>query len=855
MQWLNNGEESHYSLNYYYDPMSDLINSWTQIKWFLERGISLVPTRDKDVIVRGTVYAAKTTFEDWGNYKSKIITEEELWHQMEKYSTTSVAVVCGKVSGNLEIIDLDPKNKAGIEVLVLKDIKELLPNLFKRLRLHRTPSGGYHILFRIIGTQPNGSKKISGRPPTIEELNLNPKAKPVYFIETRGEGGYALTPPSFGYSVVNDVEIPLITFEERQSLINICLNYNEIIKNPKIIKTPSAKDNDYYDENPFLHYSRTGDPIELLTELGWKFVKQNGVHLWFTRPGKENGVSGSFNLETRIFWSWSPNWDGEDQKGYYLSTLLRDIKFSSDAKKAYDYLVEHGFGKVKEKYEKEQVKSKASSFKEIPPNFSEQAKKDFQELREHLEEIHPYGIFWNITRTDVEISRERLYDIAAELGFRNYDDEVVQVIGKFVWKRSRREFFDILKSYIKVEENDLFIKINDTYEAFLQRNGAFTMERLKILEEDELLNDTKTTCYKFFSDYWFKITANDISALSYDKLEKLIIASKVQMRKAVLGESGRYLKFLEHAIELGKNYTYIQNITGFLCHEYKDATTAYIILLTEKCEDPKHGGGSGKNLYCELLSYSTTFLNRPASQSLLDRNFFQSWNGERVMAISDLPKDFRFEFLKELTSGSGVIKKLFKDEKVIPVQKLPKIICQTQYSFEIKDGGLRRRIIPLEFTEFFTKQQGVDTYFGIMFPDDWNEEDWGGYNMFILKSIQTWLKGGCKLHSNPLSEPGWNKQFKLSYSEVTIDFIEKHWNDWIKAEVVTNEQFKDQFDTFFTQAGVMPGYRPSMAKLNKAIEDYAIRKNVKFEKDHRWQDHNGTTFLGKKFTDFSDQPF
>lgn len=36
---------------------------------------------------------------------------------------------------------------------------------------------------------------------------------------------------------------------------------------------------------------------------------------------------------------------------------------------------------------------------------------------------------------------------------------------------------------------------------------------------------------------------------------------------------------------------------------------------------------------------------------------------------------------------------------------------QTNYSYEITDGGLKRRIIPLEFTNFFTDRGGLDVHF------------------------------------------------------------------------------------------------------------------------------------------------
>jgi hypothetical protein len=175
-------------------------NSWTPIKWLLENGISIIPVRDKP---QGD-YVAKTPYTGWKKYQTEIISMPVLWEQMDKHKTTAVAIICGKVSGNLEIIDIDVKYKPGVDASIFMTIKEIYPELFARLRIHKTPSGGYHILYRTsTGTIP-GNKKLAGRHKTEAEIAVQEKPKTVNFIETRGEGGYALAPPSMNYTVFQE---------------------------------------------------------------------------------------------------------------------------------------------------------------------------------------------------------------------------------------------------------------------------------------------------------------------------------------------------------------------------------------------------------------------------------------------------------------------------------------------------------------------------------------------------------------------------------------------------------------------------------------------------------------------------
>jgi hypothetical protein len=264
----------------------------------------------------------------------------------------------------------------------------------------------------------------------------------------------------------------------------------------------------------------------------------------------------------------------------------------------------------------------------------------------------------------------------------------------------------------------------------------------------------------------------------------------------------------------------IKSIIGYLCHEYKDETTGYIIVLTEQCPDPKEGGGSGKNLFCNLLSHSTTYHSKNGAQCKFDQNFFQSWNGQRIMGISDVPKHFNFEFLKEPSTGTFILKKLYKDEVEVKVEDGMKFIVQTNFSYEISDGGLKRRIIPIEFTDFFTKAGGIDAHFGCHFPTGWELEDWYNYDTVIIESIATWLALGKKLTTAILTETGWEKQFELSYGENITEFIKNNFYDWARRESIPAKEIKSELLKFYNELDTPKTYRASPKRLTLALKEY-----------------------------------
>src|ERR1700752_2443372 len=142
-----------------------LRNVWQEIEQLLDHGINLIPVRDKDTIYKGKLFEAKTPYAEWKTYQYEFIDRAVLFDQMaNKYDTTAVAMVCGAVSGNLEVIDFDTKYYPGIDATVLSALQQLYPDIFEKLKRHRTRSGGIHLVYRIEGHEVPASTHLAERP-------------------------------------------------------------------------------------------------------------------------------------------------------------------------------------------------------------------------------------------------------------------------------------------------------------------------------------------------------------------------------------------------------------------------------------------------------------------------------------------------------------------------------------------------------------------------------------------------------------------------------------------------------------------------------------------------------------------
>jgi hypothetical protein len=252
-------------------------------------------------------------------------------------------------------------------------------------------------------------------------------------------------------------------------------------------------------------------------------------------------------------------------------------------------------------------------------------------------------------------------------------------------------------------------------------------------------------------------------------------------------------------------------------------------------------------VFSSLFKFTTTYKNIPGTQVQFNEKFLQSWSGQRVFSISDVPKRFDFVFLKELTTGSGILKKLFRDEVALESKDMPKLIISTNYSYEVTDGGLKRRIIPIEFTDFFTRQGGVNAYFNAMFPEDWSAEDWSGFDTIIVQSISAYLAANGRLSPAPLTATGWVKQYEQMFGQLTHQFIANNMESWLYKVEVKNEDFMAQYRAFCMENNIQNKYQLSTTLMNRALEDYCDHYGIDFDKHHQLK-LNNINYKCKRFT-------
>ena len=247
-------------------------------------------------------------------------TEEDVAKWIAK-GVKSWGVAGGAVSGNLVTLDFDEKHYAGLYDLWYAKLSDDLKRVVDTCHKNSTRNKGMHLRYRTQTTQP--TSKLASR----VELNKTTNKEGIETTaETRGEGSYALIPPSDGYITTQGslLALPLISDEIHEQLIDILRTFNEVEDEPEP-EYKWAPSSDATGDRPGDKLARNMTWNEILEPHGW--IEESKDH--WRRPGKTEGqgISATTNYDNRpMFYVFSSSAAPFKQnKGYskfHVYTLL-----------------------------------------------------------------------------------------------------------------------------------------------------------------------------------------------------------------------------------------------------------------------------------------------------------------------------------------------------------------------------------------------------------------------------------------------------------------------------------------------------------------------------------------------------
>jgi hypothetical protein len=309
---------------------------------FANQGISVVP-----VATDGT---KRPGIASWKQYQETRPTTAELMTWFA--DAQGVGVICGKVSGNLEMLELEGRAVADKMHL---DLKEMAGNaglgeVWDRINngyVEMTPSGGIHWLYRIDGEVP-GNTKLARKPGDEDKVEV--------LAETRGEGGFVIVAPTNGTChpsggawtmlVGSAKSIPTLTVAERQGLHQLFATFDCVPKVEFVTEELAPKGGNL---TPGDDYNAKVTWEQVLEPLGWKKVYTNkaGVTSW-RRPGKSEGISATTNhAGNDKFFVFSSSTQFEPERSYSKFAIFTLVEHQGDFTASARALRSQGYGEAR----------------------------------------------------------------------------------------------------------------------------------------------------------------------------------------------------------------------------------------------------------------------------------------------------------------------------------------------------------------------------------------------------------------------------------------------------------------------------------------------------------------------------
>lgn len=264
----------------------------------------------------------------WKRFQAERATREtvERWFADNH---PGLGVICGKVSGNLEMLELEARavNEGLFDRLVELAKAEGLYGLLERLvngYAETTPSGGRHWLYFVEAEHVYGNTKLAVRPKTEDELAVDASTPTLTLIETRGEGGFTVCAPSHGtvhqtgrpYVMVRGsfATIPTLSATEYKQLHDLCRKLSAVpanepgpppkpvdpAKRAKVKTWSGGTVGDSWMDAVEAHLAGSWTMRSLLEHYGWEHSHDAGEYVYMAHPSAHHDVSASINGNGRL---------------------------------------------------------------------------------------------------------------------------------------------------------------------------------------------------------------------------------------------------------------------------------------------------------------------------------------------------------------------------------------------------------------------------------------------------------------------------------------------------------------------------------------------------------------------------
>jgi hypothetical protein len=777
-----------------------MINS---AKYYLQTGVSVIPT--------SLIKSPHHTIKSWTKYQFEQMAEDEVSHLF--YGAAGIATIGGMVSGGRVHIDFD--TKYDLTGTLYEDycnqINDIDPTILKRMVIVRTPSGGYHWIYNT-DAPIIPSMKLAQRETTNDERDHKPNELIKVLIETKGDKGYCLAPPTKGYLFISELKSPIhISKSEEEVILEVARSFDkvphQIIKEPK--NTSILNTNDYI-ESPFEAYNKSGNVNAVLVQHGWQAVYQKGSKTFYKRPGdSKTKTSGNYDSEKRWFSVFSTSTQFEINKAYNPVSVFCLLTHNNDWSKCAKDLIEQGFGKNKKpvgaKYAKEisRLKSKDTDRDDIITRLREVGNVSIDEAIEIIDSYESnqgtaISQFWEVKHGKDDNKRitillnkfirfinEKFYIYRYKVVNKQGDGSdglfrYVMITNNVIKEVRMTDIKDLITDYVNGLEFVFDGIYRDQLMEVVQQKSAtlFTDSQMEFLSyaNVEILKDTVDTAYYPFLNVIVFVNRNGVHTMSYQELNgRVIWKDRIIQHNYTYNGDVQNFSFNRFISKINNDnqirIEYFASCIGYILHGYKDELNPICLVLGEEVADSSQGGGAGKGLITQALG-------KIINQVIIDGKGFNASKpfafqrvglDTQLIIIQDTDKSFDFESLYSKLTDGLTIEKKNKDEIFLSYSDSPKFLITTNYSIPNTSSASKRRQRLIEFSNFFNDTHTPFDYLGEYLFFGWNADDWNRFYTMMFEYVSFYFQNGLKKFCE--TDTSIEKRIKTNFTDDFYDFF------------------------------------------------------------------------------------
>ena len=472
---------------------------------------------------------------------------------------------------------------------------------------------------------------------------------------------------------------------------------------------------------------------------------------------------------------------------------------------------------------------------------------------ERVQEENSKQSFWSFTKDGkISIVHIAFKEFLEENGFHKFCPEggtnyvFVKVTNNLVDHTSEKEIKDFVLKYL-LDLGDSFV-----YNYFADKTRFFKDDFLSMLSTIDIyfIQDSKDVAYLYYKNCAVTITKDSVTPMHYIDLGGYVWKDHVIPRnynKCDIGEC-EYKKFIDNICAGDETrIASMESTIGFMLHGYKNKSFCPALILNDEVISDNPDGGTGKGLFINALSQMKKVVTIDGKSFAFEKSFaYQLVSADtQILVFDDVKKNFDFERLFSVVTEGLTLEKKNKDAIKIPFEKSPKIAITTNYAIKGAGNSFARRKWELELHQHYSKEFTPLDEFGRLMFGDWNENDWCGFDNYMISCLQFYIAEG-------LQESKFvNLKVRQLSAETCYDFIE--WCGVIEGQKGTDllsentRLYKPSLYGNFVEE--YPDYAPkskmsiSRIKFYKWLHAYALFKTTKTPEEGK--DINGRWIIIK----------